>query len=167
MKKITAIALGLILALSVSAQAASSIVATLHSISKDQSVMVIKLACTAHTDGAFTDTYPSGKQITQAELFPSGSTLPVPFQLMGYYLYEAWAINPVSGYATLAAPVTMTDEGGAQLIKSGEFALSTSASGVSEATLGKFRALTSLPTVVVGDTGTAANTANIYLKFAR
>ena len=92
MKKTTAMALALLIAAAGMAQAASVITPSLYSISKDQSQMVIKLACTAHTDGTFTS-----QQITHAALFASGSVLPVQYQHMGYYLYEVWAINPASG----------------------------------------------------------------------
>lgn len=154
-----------VISLAITAQvsmAASSITPTLYSISKDQSQLVIKLACVADTDGTFTS-----QQITNAALFPSGSVLPVGYQLMGYYVYEVWAVNPGSSYATVAAAVTMVDEAGNQLIKSGELALSTSASAVVEASLAKFRALNSLPTISIADTGTAANTVDIYIKLVR
>jgi hypothetical protein len=160
-------AAALLVLMSTAALAASSITATVYSVSQDKNVLVIKLACIAHTDGDFTDTYPTGKEITHAELFPSGSELGELYYHMGYYLYEVWAVNPATGYPTVAAAVTITDATGAALLASGELALSTSASGITEASLGKFRSVTSQMTATVGDTGTAANTPAIYIKLVR
>jgi hypothetical protein len=147
---------------SVAGFAASEITPTVDSISIDQSRLVIKLACTAHTDGTF-----DSKQILNSDLFGAGSYSPVEYQNMGYYLYEAWAINPGSAYPTVAAAVTITDANAIELLKAGEMALSTSASGKVEATFAKFRSVDKAMTIAIGDTGTAANGVTIYLKLVR
>lgn len=144
------------------AHAASAITVTLDSISVDQSRMVIKLACTAHTDGTFTS-----KQIVHSDLIGTGGFFPTEYQTMGYYLYEAWAVNPAATYPTLPAAVTITDENGIELIKSGEFSLPIAASGKTEAVMAKYRSVDKKMTVAIADTGTAANGVTIYLKLAR
>lgn len=154
MKRLLAVAVFVLFA--VNAFAASSITVvppTFESSNKTQ--LVITLACVAHTDGTFTST-----QLTTENVRSN-------YWQNGYYLYEAWAINPASDYATTAAAVTITDESGAYIIKSGELTLSTDASAIVEASLEKYRTVNSKLTVAVGDTGSAANTFTLYLKFAR
>lgn len=168
--KVLSLVLALLL-LPAFAFAASTIAPSLHYRSADGQQMIIKLDCTAHTDGTFTST-----QITGAHL---GTTydisgafrsniygLKADYWKLGYYVYEAWAVNPASTYPTAAAAVTVTDEDGVVVIKSGELALSTSASGVAEADLEKFRGVNKKLTVAIGDTGSAANQVTIYLKLA-
>lgn len=154
-------------------QAASSIVASVHSDAINQSVLVVKLVCTAHTDGAFTDTYPNGKQITHAEIFPQGSSLPVQYQHMGYYLVNAYAVNPGATYPTSGA-VTISDETGRQLVGANSYngvtlTLSTAANGVAFATItdSSKMAVTSKLTVSISDTGSAANVFTLYLVLSR
>ena len=156
MKRIIILVTICIVLFSVSAFAASSIVAIkpLYE-SSDKQQIVIALACTAHTDGTF-----DSKTIDSTDVGMS-------YWEKGYYMYEVWAINPASTYPTAAAAVTAVDADGTQLIQTGELALSTSASGVAEASLGKYRAVTSKITLSIGDTGSAANTFTLLIKLAR
>jgi hypothetical protein len=133
---------------------ASSIVVTIQR--KTSKKLCLKLACTAHTDGTF-----DSKQILASE------TGNVDYWAQGYILYEAWSVNPHTGYPTVAAAVTLVDEQNCGIIQSGELTLSTSADGVVEAGLGKFRTVRSKLTIAIGDTGTAANTVDIYLVFTK
>jgi hypothetical protein len=126
---------------------------TFESSTKNQ--MVITLACVAAADGTFT-----ALQLTE-------SNVGAKYWAVGYYLYEVIAINPASDYATDAAAVTIADEDGVPILKSGELALSTSASGVSEATIAKYRGINKKVTVTIGDSGSAANTVTLILKLGK
>ena len=134
---------------------ASSMTVTVKDPSKEHSPLVIKVACVAHTDGTF-----DAKQITAAEV-------KFNYWQYGLYLYEVWAINPASVYPTTAGAVTIADEVGSAILKTGELALDTSASTKTEGSLEKTRLVTSKLTITIGDTGNAANTFDLYLKFVR
>jgi hypothetical protein len=135
--------------------AASSISVGGYSLQGDGNQLVIKLDCIAHTDGTFTS-------------YEIPETNPaVPYQAQGYYLYEVWSVNDATTYPTIAAAVTLTSAQGMQVLKTGEMSLSTLASGISEASLAKFRSVNSKLTIAIGDTGTAANILTIYIKLAR
>ena len=146
--------------------AASSMVASRQAGSTDD-VLVIKVACIAHTDGTFDD-----KQITAAEIG-------FDYWLRGYKIDHASAVNPTTGYATTAATVTVADETGQQLIGSvagDTLTLSTAAynaatgAGVAYLVIdrgGGQRPVTSKLTVKISDTGSAANTLSLYLWLRR
>ncbi len=142
--------------------AASVMTPTIYAIPQPGGQMIIKVACTAHTDGTFDATQITGTHISKNTL-----GLKAEYWQLGFYLYEVWAVNPASGHPTVAAAVTIADETGAPLLTTGELALSTSASGVVEASFGKFRSVNSKMTVSVGDTGSAANTFDLYIKLVR
>jgi len=126
---------------------------TFESSTKNQ--MVITLYCLAASDGTFTAT-----EITEA-------MVGAKYWAVGYYLYEVIAINPASTYPTTAAVVTIADEDGVSILKTGELALSTSASGIVEATIGKYRGINKKLTVTIGDTGNAANIVTLVLKLGK
>ena len=126
---------------------------TFESSTKNQ--MVITLACVAAADGTFTAT-----ELTE-------SMVGAKYWAVGYYLYEVIAVNPSSGHATTAAAVTIADEDGTSILKTGELALSTSASTVTEATIAKYRGINKKLTVTIGDTGNAANTVTLILKLGK
>lgn len=162
-KSILAVIIGLVaFCLPIAGMAASVMTPTVYAIPQPGGQMIIKVACTAHTDGTFDSTQITGTHISKSTL-----GLRAEYWQLGYYLYEVWAVNPASGHPTVAGAVTITDETGAPLLASGELALSTSASGIAEAALGKFRAVNSKMTITVGDTGDAANTFDLYIKLVR
>jgi hypothetical protein len=137
--------------------ASAMVVTKTYDPSQEHSPLVLKLACTAHTDGTF-----DAKRITAAEVGFN-------YWQYGLYLYEAWTINPASVYPTVAGVVSIVDEAGSPILVSdpAELTLSTSASVVVEAAPAKSRLVNSELTVSVGDTGNAANTFDLYLKFVR
>lgn len=147
------------------ANAASTITATQQSLSVDQRSLVIKLACTAHTDGTFTSVALTGENLSVGLSDPRGR--PRQYWQMGFYLYEVYAVNPAATYPTTAAVVTLADDLGTYVMQSGEMALSTSASGVAYAVLAKYRAVKTPMTISIADTGAAANTLTIYIVLAR
>lgn len=158
----------MLLTLAAWAQAASVVTPSVYSASRSGSVLVLKLACTAHTDGTF-----DSRAITIDDINPHTYAMDGPFWHMGYRISNAWAVNPASGYPTVAAVVTVTDATGQQLIGAtvgDTLTLSTSASGVAYLLIdrsGSQRLVTSALTVAIGDTGTAANTVDIYLVLER
>lgn len=174
MKKFLAIVLLLVVTAVAPGQlfAASAMTPSVVSLSNNGTILVLKVACVAHTDGTFTSEAISGAD-TGSVYDSSGAFhgniygFSADYWNMGFYLYEVWAVNPSSGHPTVAAAVTIADDTGAPLLASGELALSTSASGIVEASLGKFRAVNSKMTISVGDTGTAANATTIYIKLVR
>jgi hypothetical protein len=150
------IALTLSVLVATTTLAASSIAVTGYSTQGNGSQLVIKLLCTAAADGTF----------TPYEI-PDAISPGMPYWTQGYYLYEAWAVNPAAVFPTVAANVVITTEAGEPVLKSGELALSTDASGVAEAVMAKYRAINSKMTLAPGDTGAAANIFTLYLKLAR
>ena len=126
---------------------------TFESSTKNQ--MVITLAAVAAVDGTFTDL-----QLTE-------TNVGAKYWAVGYYLYEVIAVNPASGHATDAAAVTIADEDGVAILKAGELALSTTASGVAEATIAKYRGINKKITVSIGDSGSAANTVTLIIKLGK
>lgn len=156
----------IILAAATGAQAASSMTVTHHHTSLGQSVHVIKVACVAHTDGTF-----DSKTISEAI---ASAGLPKPYYQMAYRISNITAINPASGYPTVAATVTVTDSvTRKQLVGStagDTLTLSTSASGQAQLVIdrgGGQRLVTNPLTVAISDTGTAANMFDLYIEFAQ
>jgi hypothetical protein len=135
--------------------ASSMTVTKINDPNQDHSPLVVKLACTAHTDGTFTS-----KQLIAAEV--GGFN----YWQYGLYIYEAWTINDHTTYPG-QGEVTITDEQGIQILKTTELVLSTSADGIVEAAIGKTRLISSKITIAVSDTGNAANKFDLYLKFVR
>lgn len=139
--------------------AASSMVASRLDGSTDD-VLLIKVAGVAHTDGTFTS-----KQITASEIG-------FDYWKRGFFLVDAWAVNPASTYPTAGA-VTITDETGRQIVGTSAtdtLTLSTSASGVGYLVIERAsgqRAVTSKLTIAISDTGSAANTLDLYLLMRR
>ena len=165
MKRFALILLVLALTSGQAAFAASSMIASRESSGSTDDVLLVKVTCIAHTDGTFTDTYPNGKQITTAEIG-------FDYWKRGFFLMDAWAVNPASTYPTAGA-VTITDETGRQIVGTNAtdtLTLSTAASGVGYLTIERAsgqRAVTSKLTVAISDTGSAANTLNLYLLMRR
>jgi hypothetical protein len=166
-KMLVLIVLALVLS-APAAYAASSIVPSLYSISKDGTLLVVKLVCTAHTDGAF-----DPKQITNAEIIPTGSYLPVEYQNMGYVLAHAWSVNSATDDHTNAAVVTVTDETGQVIVGAAvgdTLTLSQAASGITYLVVvrgSSQRAVTSKLTVAIADTGSTATVQTLYLLLRR
>ena len=146
--------------------AASSIVSTSYGQSNQGNMVLIKSVCTAHTDGLFTDTYPSGKTITAAEVG-------FEYSKAGYYLAHAWVVNSATDDHTNASVVTITDATGQVIIgaASGDtLSLSQAASGIaylSAARSAAQRAVTSNLTIAIADTGDSATVQTIYLLLVR
>lgn len=154
------LSIAMILFLATSSLAASSIVFSTYRLGSNDSLIVVKAACTAHTDGTF-----DSKQLT--------TELNLNYWQYGYFLINAYAVNDATTFPASGA-VTITDETGRQLVGSSSYdgvtlTLSTSASGVAFAAIEQVLKMdvTSKLTVAVTDTGAAANVFNLYLVMRR
>jgi hypothetical protein len=151
----------LVMAFAVNAMAASTIVPTMYGQTDKGNMLIIKLVCTAHTDGTFTST-----QITS-------SHIGWEYWKAGYYLLDAWAVNSATDDHTNAAVVTITDETTRQIVgaTTGDtLTLSQTASGVAylSATKGAGqRPITSKLTVAIADTGSTATVQTLYLVLGK
>jgi hypothetical protein len=161
MKKIISIALALVL-FAVPAFAASSMIPTIKFYqSQDEKIRIIKVACVAHTDGAFSPVL----QITDAD-----STK--PYYDQGYVLGHAWAVNDATTYPASGA-LTLTDESGQQIVgtNAGDtLTLSTAASGVGYLSIdrgSKQRSVVSKLTVAWSTTTTNGSIFTLYLLLSK
>jgi hypothetical protein len=172
MKRIALVFITMILLVSVNAFAASSIVAAtgtrggVYFEAPDGTMVVLKLTCTAHTDGTFDNKLLDSSVITALTKFGSY------YYQSGYYLAHAWVVNDSTDNHASGA-VTVTDATTQQLIgtSAGDtLTLSTSASGIaylSSARSAAQRAVTSELTVAISDTGAAATVQTLYLLLVR
>jgi len=180
MKKFLAIVLLLVVIAFAPGQlfAASAMTPSVVSLSNNGKILLVKVACVAHTDGTFTSEAISGADTgsvydSSGAFNGNSNGLSADYWSLGFRISNAWAVNPASGYPTVAAVVTVTDATGQQLIGAtvgDTLTLSTSASGVAYLVIdrsGSQRLVTSALTVAIGDTGTAANTVDIYLVLER
>lgn len=152
--------------------AASLMTPTYYSQSLDGTTLIIKVACTAHTDGTFTDTQITGAHLgstydAQGVFDKNTNGMRAEYWQIGYYLDEVWAVNPASGYPTLAATVSLKDALGLTIMPAANLSLSTASNGIAEAALTKNRAVSEKLTLAIGDTGTVANTVTIYIKLRK
>jgi hypothetical protein len=162
MKKIlVAVVLVVLVALSGQVWAASSMVATPFSRSDRGATQVIKLVCTAHTDGTFT-----AKQITAAEIGFN-------YWEASYYLLDMWAVTNATDDHTNAAAVTIYDETGRYLVGSAvgdTLALSQTASTATYLSATRSagqRHVSSKLTVAIADTGGSATVQTIYIVLGK
>lgn len=130
-------------------------------ISTGEDVRIIRLTCTADSDGTFTSF-----AITEDDFAR-------PYYNQGYYLAHAWAVNSATNDHTNAAVVTITDATGQVIIgaASGDtLTLSQAASGIaylSAARSAAQRAVTSNLIVAIADTGDSPTVQTIYLLLVR
>lgn len=126
----------------------------------NREIIIIKLVCTAHTDGTF-----AAADIEDAR--------PEPYWGEGYYLLDVWAVNSATDDHTNASVVTITDATGRQVIgtTAGDtLTLSQSASGIAYASMSRSaaqRAVTSQLTIAIADTGSTATVQTIYLVLGK
>jgi ribosomal protein S11 len=126
-------------------------------ISPTENVRVIRVICTADSDGTF----------TSFQLDETGYTK--EYQKQGYALAHAWAVNSATNDHTNAAVVTITDETGQVIIgaASGDtLTLSTAASGIALMVADRAsaqRSVTSKLTIAIADTGSTATVQTLYL----
>ena len=155
----------LVMAFYGSAMAASSMVPTPYGQSDKGSILVIKIVCTAHTDGTFTNT-DATQQITAAHVG-------FEYWKSGYYLLHAYAVNSATDDHTNAAVVTITDETGQQLVGAtvgDTLSLSQTASAtayLSSARSAGQRPITSKITPTIADTGSTATVQTLYIVLGK
>ena len=161
-----------ILFFSFNAWAASSIVAAtgtrggISFESPDGKILVLKLTCTAHTDGNFDNKTLDSSVITALTKFAAY------YYDSGYYLADVYAINSATDDHTSGA-VTITDASTRQLVgtTAGDtLTLSTAASGIAHlsASRGVAQRSVSSPLVIaVSDTGSTAVVFTLYLVLVK
>jgi hypothetical protein len=155
MKKIILILAFLLIIPSVS-MADGSVTVSQDSISADGSVLVIKLACVGDAaNGSVPAT-----TITAADV--AGGMI-YDYQKMGFYFYEIWT---VAGATTApdAADITVNDAKGAEMFDQDNVIAAT---GTTEGTVDKYRAVTSLLTVTTANQGTVDATWDVYIKLVK
>jgi hypothetical protein len=155
MKKFICI-LALLLIVPAFAMAAGTVTVTQDYISADGSVLVIKLACVGDAaNGSVPNTTIAAADVAGGMIYD--------YQKMGFYFYEIWT---VAGTTTApdAADITVNDATGAELFDEDSV---LAASGTTEGTVDKYRAVTSLLTVVTANQGTASATWDVYIKLVR
>jgi hypothetical protein len=133
-----------------------SMTMTQASLSFDQKILVIKVACLAATaDGAVPATVISNSDV--------GQGLPSDYYRMGFYLYEVWT---VAGTVTApdAADVALKDAIAAEIYSEADVIAS---SGTTEGTVDKYRSVTSPLTVYATNHETGDATFDIYFKLVR
>ena len=143
--------------------AASSMVVQRADLSHSQNMLLIKILCTAHTDGLFDN------KVLDDALISAG--MPKYYYEMGYVIGDAWVVNSSTNDHTNAAVVTITDQSGAVLIGLGDgdddtLTLSTAASGIARLVINSpssQRTITSPPTIAIADTGASATVQTLYL----
>ena len=141
--------------------AASSMVVYPYAYGNNGSQLVIKLVCTAHTDGTF-----DAKTITAAEVG-------YDYHKSGYYLLDAVAVNSATDDHTNAAVVTITDGTTRQIMGAtvgDTLTLSQTASAVAYASMSRGasqRAVYSPLVVAIADTGSTATVQTLYLILGR
>jgi hypothetical protein len=161
-----------ILTFSFNAWAASSIVAATGTRggvifeAPDGSRVVLKLTCTAHTDGTFDNKTLDSSVITAKTKFGTY------YYDTGYYIGDVYAVNSATDDHTSGA-VTITDETTRQLMGSSAgdtLTLSTTASGVGylSVTRGATQRSVNSPLVIaVSDTGSTAVVFTLYIELVK
>jgi len=141
--------------------AASSMVVTQSMLSHNGNAVLLKVVCTAHTDGTF-----DNKEINEAA---ASAGMARDYWKMGYTLSHAWAVNSATDDHTNAAVVTITDETGQVIIgaASGDtLTLSQTASAKALMVADRAsaqRSVTSKLTIAIADTGSTATVQTLYL----
>ena len=176
MKKGFLVVVAIFLLLCGSAFGASSIVPSIYLASPGPNgqgwgnVLLIKMVCTAHTDGTF-----DSREITTADI-PSknfGNLPNVPYYQAGYYLAHAWAVNSATDDHTNAAVVTITDSTGQQVVGAtvgDTLTLSQTASAtayLSASRVAAQRPVVAPITAAIADTGSTATVQTIFLLLVR
>jgi hypothetical protein len=157
MKKIAAV-LFIVLVFTVNAFAADTMTFT---GSGSGNVVRVTAVCTAAADGTFTS-----RTI-------SATDLGFDYRNSGYSLADVWAVNSATDDHTNAAVVTITDATGRQLVgaTAGDtLSLSTVASGIAYLSIDRGsgqRAITSLLTIAIADTGSTSTVQTLYLIFKK
>ena len=143
--------------------AASSMVVQKAELSHSTNTLLIKILCTAHTDGLFDD-----KKLDDAII---SAGMPRNYWEMGYVIADAWMVNSSTNDHTNAAVVTITDQNGPVLVGLGDgdddtLTLSQAASGVARLVINRVssqRTITSPPVISIADTGASATVQTLYL----
>ena len=141
--------------------AASSMNVTVIEKTKDLTRLTIKVVCTAHTDGTFTD-----KEITSAEVG-------FDYWKFGLRLGHAFAVNSATDDHTNAAVVTITDSIGQQIVGAtvgDTLTLSQTASATAHLVIDRpssQRSIIAPITIAIADTGSTATVQTLYLIFIK
>jgi len=159
MRKVLALVVAIVL-ISVNAFAASSMTPNLKYFeSKERTVRIISIVCTAHTDGTFNN-------------YTLSDSNSIPYYQEGFFLADVFSVNSATDDHTSGA-VTITDASTRQLIgtTAGDtLTLSTAASGVGylSVTRGVSQRSVSSPLVIaVSDTGSTAVVFTLYLVLVK